>query len=104
MPADSIEEIKLKTGESTTVQLKGLATAGYEWNYTIDNDKNLVTVSKDFILTKKLTRKNVGKSADEIFTIEANNKGVVTISFFQQRGWEKNVEPVNEKKVKVIIE
>lgn len=104
MPADSIEEIKLKTGESTTIQLKGLATAGYEWNYTLDNNKNLVTISKDYVLTEKLTRKNVGKSADEIFTIKANNKGVATISFFQGRSWEKNVRPVNEKKIKITIE
>ncbi|MGH2564369.1 MAG: protease inhibitor I42 family protein [Ginsengibacter sp.] len=103
MPAD-VEEIKLKTGESTTFKLKGLATAGYEWNYAIDNNENLITVSKDFTLTEKITRKNVGTSADEVFTINANKKGQVNIYFFQKRGWEKNVDPVNEKKIKIIIE
>jgi len=100
MPADNAEEIKLKTGESTTVKLKGLATAGYQWNYTIDDNKNLVTISKDFLLTQK----SVGASADEVFTIKANNKGVVNITFFQKRNWEKNVDPVNEKKIKITIE
>ena len=100
MPADNIEEIKLKTGESTTIKLKGLSTAGYQWNYTIDDNKNLITVSKDF----QLTQKTAGASADEIFTIKANNKGIVNITFFQKRNWEKNVDPVNEKKIKITIE
>jgi predicted secreted protein len=104
MPADNIEDIKLKTGESTTIKLKGLATAGYEWNYSIDTNKDLITISKDFILTEKLTQKNMGTSADEVFTITANNKGFVIITFFQQRNWEKNVDPVNKKKIKISIE
>jgi len=39
MPVGNIEEINLKTGESTVVQLKGLATAGYQWSYTTDDNK-----------------------------------------------------------------
>ena len=104
MQADTTEEIKLKRGESTTVKLKGLGTAGYEWNYTIDGDQNLIAISKDFVLPEKLTQKNMGTSADEVFTINANKKGQLIIYFFQKRGWEKNTEPINKKKVKVIIE
>lgn len=100
MPADNNEAIKLKAGESTTITLKGLGTAGYQWNYTIDNNKNLVSISKDFILTQK----NAGASADEVFTIKANGKGIVNISFFQKRSWETNVKPANEKKVVITIE
>lgn len=103
MPADNTEEIKIKTGESAQVKLKGLATAGYEWNYIINDNKDLVSVSKDFILTEELTRKNIGKSADEIFTIKAHGKGTATITFFQQRSWEKKIPPVNEKKIKITI-
>ncbi len=40
--SDNTEEIKLKTGEATSINLKGLATAGYQWNYTIDGNKDLV--------------------------------------------------------------
>lgn len=104
MQADTTEEIKLKSGESTTLKLKGLATAGYEWNYTIDGNKDLIAISKNFVLPEKLTQKNMGTSADEIFTINANKKGQLNIYFFQKRGWEKNIDPVNEKKIKIIIE
>lgn len=99
MPVDNIEEIHLKTGESTTIQLKGLATAGYQWNYVSDDTKNLVSISKDYLSAPKA----VGASADEVFTITANNKGIVNISFYQKRNWETNVEPINEKKIKITI-
>jgi predicted secreted protein len=104
MTQEIIEEIKLKTGDLTTVKLKGLATAGYEWNYAIDENKDHVEVSKEFKLAEKLTQKNMGASADEIFTIKANKKGTVNIYFSQKRSWEKNIDPINEKKVKIIIE
>jgi len=99
MPANNIEEINMKTGESTTIQLKGLATAGYQWNYTSDDNKNLISISKDYLSTPK----TVGASADEVFTITANNKGIVNISFYQKRNWEKNNDAANEKKVKITI-
>ena len=99
MPSDNIEEINLKTGESTTIQLKGLATAGYVWSYVTDDNKKLVSISKDYLSVQK----TVGASADELYTITANNKGVVNISFFQKRNWEKNNNAANEKKIKITI-
>ena len=99
MPSDNIEEINLKTGESTTIQLKGLATAGYVWSYVTDDNKKLVSISKDYLSVQK----TVGASADEVFTITANNKGIVNISFFQKRNWEKNNNAANEKKIKITI-
>ena len=101
MPAD-IKEIKLKAGESTVIKLKGLATAGFEWNYTTDN-KDCIKVTREFSLSEP-DSKQAGASANEIFTIAAQKKGTVNIHFSQQRSWEKNVAPVNEKNVKIIIE
>jgi len=104
MPSDETEEITLKKGESTEIQLKGLATAGYIWNYTTDADKNAITVSKDFVVSNKLKQKNAGASADEVFKITANEKGVMYINFFQKRSWEKNTDPINTKTIKLTIE
>ena len=101
---DNTEEIKLKTGETTTINLKGLATAGYQWNYTIDGNKNLVTISKDYALTDNVNRKPVGASADEVFTITAVKPGTVNVYFFQSRSWEKNANPKNKKRIHIIIE
>ena len=99
MPADNIEEIHLKTGESTTVQLKGLATAGYVWSYVTDDNKDLVSISKDYLSAQK----TMGASADELFIITAKGKGTVNISFFQKRNWEKPSNAANEKKIKITI-
>ena len=46
----------------------------------------------------------MGASANEVFTVTAQKKGIVNIDFFQLRSWEKKTDPVNEKKVTVIIE
>ena len=99
MAADNIEEINLKTGESTTIQLKGLATAGYVWNYVTDDNKNLVSISKDYLSAPK----TMGASADELFIITAKGKGTVNINFFQKRNWEKTSDAANEKKIKITI-
>jgi predicted secreted protein len=104
MPSGKTDEIKLKPGSSTAVPLKGLATAGYEWSYAIEGNKDCIKVSKEFVLPEKLTQKNMGASADEVFTITAQKKGIVNIHFSQRRSWEKNRDPVNEKKVKIIVE
>jgi predicted secreted protein len=102
--AAGTEEITLKKGISTTIKLKGSATAGYAWNYTIDDNKDYIRVTKEFVLPEKLTPGKMGASADEVFTITAQKKGTVHIYFYQQRSWEKNMDPVNEKKVKIIID
>ncbi|MEP6926483.1 MAG: protease inhibitor I42 family protein [Ginsengibacter sp.] len=104
MASDIVGDIKLKTGESTTIKLKGLATSGYEWNYSIDNNKDCIKVSKEFMPPDKSIKKNIGASSDEVFTITAQKKGTANINFFQQRSWEKNIDPVHEKKVKIIID
>jgi predicted secreted protein len=100
MPAD-IKEIKLRAGESTVIKLKGLATAGFEWNYTTDN-KDCIKVSREFSVPGSGSQK-MGESANEIFTILAQKKGIVNIHFSQSRSWEKTA-PSNEEHVKIIIE
>lgn len=104
MPAESPEEISLNVGESTEVKLKGLGTAGYKWNYSIQNNADSVSISKDLVATEKTAQKNIGASADEVFTIKAVSKGNINIYFFQNRSWEKNENPANEKRIKVIIQ
>jgi predicted secreted protein len=104
MPAIMTDEIRLKTGETTSITLNGLATAGYQWNYTIEGDKDCVEVSKDYAPLRKSIQKNVGASADEVFTITAQKKGTANIYFSQQRSWEKSADASNEKKVTVTVE
>lgn len=98
------DEIKLATGASATIKLKGLATAGYLWNYTTDDDKNCITITKEFVQAGQSAIKKMGASADEVFTITAQRKGTVHIYFFQGRSWEKNTDAADKKTVSIIIE
>lgn len=104
MPPASTQEITLKVGESTEIQLKGLGTAGYKWNYSIESNKDHVSITRDLVAPEKTSQKNIGASADEVFTIKAMMKGSVTIHFFQSRSWEKNENPANEKLITMIIQ
>lgn len=104
MVPDNVEEIKLKTGESTDITLKGLGTTGFTWNFTTDTDKPLVAISKEYGPLENYTHKIMGGSADEIFIIKALAKGVVNISFVQKKIWEKNTNSLNSKTVKVTVE
>ena len=104
MPAETLEEINLHIGESTEVKLKGLGTAGYKWNYSIQTSEDSISISRDLFATDKTSQRNIGASADEVFTIKAVSKGVVNIYFFQNRSWEKNENPANEKRVKITIQ
>ncbi|HVZ95514.1 MAG TPA: protease inhibitor I42 family protein [Chitinophagaceae bacterium] len=95
-----VEEIKLKTGESARIKCKGLGTAGYQWNYMVDK-KELVDISKDWVMPPAKKKPLAGASADEVFIIKANKKGTANIYLFQKRSWEK--EPANERRVRVVI-
>ena len=98
-----METKKLKKGELFTIRFKGLATAGYLWQYKADNEK-LVAVKKDFAPIPAANKKSAGASADEVFTIKAEEKGTVTIHFFQKRSWEdKSTAPADEKILKLVI-
>ena len=103
MDEENVQVIKIEKGQSATVRLKGLATAGYQWNYSIEDNKDHVSISKDFVLPAGSADK-AGASADEVFTIKAIKAGIVNIDFFQKRSWEKSVSAVKSQKVKMIIE
>jgi predicted secreted protein len=104
MQANTLEEIKLKKGSSVDIPLKGLSTAGYEWNYSVDGDTDSVSISKDFGNIEKSPKKNTGANADEIFTITAQKRGIAAVVFTQKRSWEKNANAADQKKVKIIVE
>lgn len=76
-----IDEVKLKTGKSTSITLNGLATAGFEWHYTADN-KDCIKVTRKFSVDEKPGQLSMGANANEVFTIAALKKGTVNIRFF----------------------
>ncbi len=96
------EIIELKSGDSTVINLKGLASAGYEW--TCDSGNNeIISIRKDFVMEKPNSPVPTSASAAEVFTIKALKKGTIVLHFSQSRSWEKNVPPVNTKTMEIRI-
>ena len=93
------ETISLHIGEQYEVALPGLATAGYEWQYSCTNSP-LLLIEKSI---KPISSNSpIGSSAQEIFTITASGKGIAQIHFFQVRAWEKK-QPADEKFLDITI-
>lgn len=93
--------INLKVGESKILSFHSFATAGYLWEYSMEQN-NLILVQK----TPQLSVNNnlpIGANNDELFTIKGLNQGIVTIIFSQRRTWEKETPSVAKKAFKVVI-
>lgn len=101
MPQNLPESLQLKKGQSYVLQLKGIATSGYEWICVIENDE-VVAVKKEFSATTQTEKKLAGASADETFVIIGLQKGDTQLHFKQIRSWEKN-NPAREKKITITI-
>ena len=95
------ENLQLKKGESKVLQFKGLATSGYEWICTVENEK-LVSIQKQFVATPETKKKLAGASNNESFTITGLQQGSTQIYFKQIRSWEPT-NPVNEKQIAVTV-
>ncbi|MCZ7355936.1 MAG: protease inhibitor I42 family protein [Candidatus Methanoperedens sp.] len=84
-------KIELKAGEKYTFRLKGLGAAGYNWEYSIEETKKVVSVSLEFVDDQKKAKRILppGYSKDVMVTVEARESGQATIRFVQRRSWEK---------------
>ena len=95
------ENLHLKKGESQVLQLKGLATSGYEWIYTVE-DQKIISIKKEFVATAETEKKLAGASVSENFTITALQQGTTKLHFKQVRSWEPT-NPANEKQITVTV-
>jgi predicted secreted protein len=83
--------MELKIGETYTLSLPGLGTAGYRWSYEIEGNASLIDVSKiEAELQQPLP---IGSSRDEVFVLRALTVGILSIRFIQSRPWEKDRPP-----------
>jgi predicted secreted protein len=94
-----METITLNVGGSTTLKFKSLATAGYVWDYELDNT-GIIYVTPEG--TTKSSLLAAGQSLDEVFGIEASAPGIVHVTFRQRRSWQKD-KALNEKEYTVEV-
>jgi predicted secreted protein len=92
--------VTLKVGETNTLRLPGLGTAGYLWSHEVVENNNLINVSSVIAGSSQVDGgsefENIGSSRDELFVIRALRVGHSTIKFSQKRSWEHDQPPLKE--------
>lgn len=92
--------VTLKVGEDHEIRLAGLATAGYHWSCDVQGAPEAIEVRKSWGPTPG---RQVGDSADEIFTVTALRPGRAALRFEQRRRWEEGSPPVHRAIVRVDV-
>lgn len=94
------QHVTMRVGEEHEIRLSGLATAGYQWRWDVEGDREAIEVTKSWG-SHSGHGESVGTSADEIFTVAARRPGRAQLRLEQRRRWEKGGAP-NERLVVVI--
>ena len=97
-------DVKLTTGETYTVILQGLGTAGYTWEYATEGDQDAVTVKEG----SEVDRPPQGSlpqtfEAQLAYSITAVKQGKVELRFFLHRVWEKGKPPLKEEDYTITV-
>ena len=92
-----------------TLNLPGLATAGYRWTCEINQpDEAVVEVSDGGLKHSSSNRESeplpVGSSGTEAFTIWAIQPGCARLHFVQRRSWEEDQPPLKEYQVEIMVQ
>ncbi len=100
-------EVDLKVGETYTLRLPGLETAGYLWTHELVGNAGLLDVAARIVTGLQSgvgeQSTSIGSNKDEIFTVRALKAGHATIRFTQKRHWERNQPPLKEYMLEVDV-
>ncbi|MBD2038800.1 protease inhibitor I42 family protein [Leptolyngbya sp. FACHB-321] len=98
--------LSLEVGETYSLTLPGLATAGYQWTYEMTHEGGSVVAITAVPLTAsrhESAQPAIGTNRDESFEIQALKAGQATLRFKQARSWEENQPPLKEYQIEVVI-
>lgn len=91
--------IDIKVGETYRLELGGLGSAGYTWEYTID-DPQIIDISTEMIgdIPKLPPGGHSPNSFDRnyLFNITALHPGIAHMNLFLRRSWERDIPPLKE--------
>lgn len=94
--------LALKIGETYTLRLPGLGTAGYSWSYEIEGNATLIEVSK--VEAEYQKPLSVGSSRDEVFVMRALAIGKLSIRLVQRQPWEIDKPPHMQHIIHIAID
>lgn len=98
------DSIRTKTGETFTVALESNPTTGYGWALDGKEDATVVRKVSDEFVGKPHPPGMVGVGGTERWTFQAAKPGKTALRFIYRRPWEKDVAPVRERTVQVLVE
>ncbi len=94
------EQLQIKIGDTAFIRLESLATAGYVWNYSID-DNSIIELKKEANEFQKPLV--AGYSGMEVIAVKGLKKGMTKIFFTKSRKWEKNNNTVKSRSFTIIV-
>jgi predicted secreted protein len=99
--------INLRVGETYRLELGGLSSAGYAWEYIIDGPQGIAEVSTEMIGAIPQLPPG-GPSPDsferqKIFNINALESGTTQVRIFLRRSWERDKPPLRELCLKILV-
>jgi len=104
---DIPNSLNLEVGETYSLTLPGLATAGYQWTYEItqsgDSMVAIATVPSE-AGNHESAQPAISSSRNETFEIQALKAGHATLQFKQARSWEQNQPPLKEYHIEIVIQ
>jgi predicted secreted protein len=97
-----VEQIELRKGERSIVKLKGLGSAGYRWESTVD-DPRLVYVER-LVAERDSQQPAPGSwSQDEQFCLIGANVGETVVRFSQRRPFDRSKPPMATREIAVRV-
>jgi len=93
--------LTLSVGEEQNLVLPSLATAGYRWEYQIDNP-GVLAVTRRFADAGAPGKQSSMSPRDELVVLRGRALGVARMRFAQRRSWE-TVTPIAAHELKVHV-
>lgn len=103
MPVQVPPHIELSVGEEYVVELPGLGTSGYVWDYDLAGDDAVVDVQVARGYPADSPQRPVGVSAPEVVTIRAKRAGEAEVRLYQHRRWEPPEQVRAEHRISVLV-
>lgn len=95
------EHLTLQVGQSASVRLPGLGTAGYRWTEHLDSDAVDASWHRGF--DEVDASRAVGVSAPETVTLTGRRPGIATVDLVQARPWESPDAAVHRQRITVTV-
>lgn len=96
--------IELMVGETYSLELPGLGTAGYRWQHEPDETAGIIDITWQRGRPASEPAAPAGASAPDVATLHATRAGLATVRLVQRRSWEGDRPPLRSHELEVIVQ